>query len=1085
MLNKIPRNLLLLVCLFPTVPAGLLHGQTAASDIAGTVRDATGAILPGVRVTVTNQATGQQRQLTTDSNGNFLAAALPAGEYIVKAELPDFKTEIRPGVLLQVGRQAKVDFVLDVGSISEEVTVEESATPLQSSNAEVSEVIDNARVNSLPLNGRQFVDLTLLTDNVFVAPRGTRGSALAQTGPAVLVAGQRPGHNMYYLDGVSVTDQYFNHLAASPPPDAIQEFNIQKSIYPPEFGGKASATISAVTKSGANAFHGDLYEFVRNDILDARNFFDPEQKPPYRQNQFGATLGGPLEKGSTFFFLSYEGLRARQSLTQRFTVPSIKVRGGDFSGLPTIYDPMRTDAAGRRQPFSGNLIRTDRLDPVALAFIRKLPLPNLPGEVQNYIATPVLRSDNDQGSLRIDHHLKQSDTLFVRFYQGNFDTLQPFGSSLLNETLVPGFGYSLVTRTTNVAIGETHVFTPNVVSESRLGFLRVAGGQQGENRGYDFAAENGVQGIAPASDQTGYPSVSFSGGYSTAGDPPNLFTRRDNSFDFLENVSWIRGPHSLKFGAYVFRLQFNPSESPNARGSFTYSPRFTSSAAGLADGNAFADFLLGYPTAAQAGIGPGGREYGRGLWTHFYAQDDWRINNALTFNYGLRYEVNGQITDTQNRLSNIELNRVVIASDSQGRISPVANALLPLIPVPVLSSKAADYDRSLQLPNYHHVAPRIGLAWSPSDKTVLRAGWGLFFNQASYNIQTALTENLPFFFNKSVNTAATALLPAANTENILLSSPTGTIGGSGLNYNYRSEFADSWNLNIQRLIGKSLVVQAGYFGSHVSGADNSTFENVPTPGPGAIDPRRPNPLISGFKMIRWDGYSIYHSGTFKIEKRMSGGLRFDASYTWSKSIDDASDVGTTFAETNIPQDVRNVRAEKAISSFDHRHRLVFSYSYQLPLGKRRRILQGWTLTGLGSFQSGAPFTVILPDDNANIGTGPAQRPNLIGDPNRNAPRSADQWFNTAAFQMPAPFTFGTAGRNVVFAAPESNVDVSLMKETGVKENARVQFRCEVFNVLNHTNFADFPGRIAFTPTFGRYTSAQNPRQIQLALKLLF
>jgi hypothetical protein len=271
----------------------------------------------------------------------------------------------------------------------------------------------------------------------------------------------------------------------------------------------------------------------------------------------------------------------------------------------------------------------------------------------------------------------------------------------------------------------------------------------------------------------------------------------------------------------------------------------------------------------------------------------------------------------------------------------------------------------------------------------------------------------------------------------------------------------------------------------VSGADNSTFQNVPTPGPGAIDPRRPDPLLSGYKMIRWDGYSIYHAGTFKIEKRVSRGLTLDANYTWSKSIDDASDVGTTFSETNIPQDVRNVRAERALSSFDHRHRFVFSYSYKLPFQHGGRLLQGWTMAGLGSFQSGAPFTVILPTDNANIGSGPAQRPNLIADPNLNAPHTSREWFNTAAFQMPSAFTFGSSGRNVVFGAPEKNVDVSLSKETVLKESARLQFRVEAFNVFNHTNFADVPGRTAFTSTFGQYTSAENPRQIQLAMKLLF
>lgn len=1065
--------------------ATTLSAQTATSEIAGTVRDATGGVLPGVAISLTQVASGRTRQLMTDANGSYVATALPVGEYTVKAELPNFQSALRQGIVLQVGRQAQVDMTLQVGSINQAVTIDVSAPPLQTANAELSEIIDNTRVTELPLNGRQFVDLTLLTDNVFVAPRGTRGSALAQTGPAVLVAGQRPGHNMYFLDGVSVTDQYFNHLVASPPIDAIEEFNIQKSIYPPEFGGKASATVSAVTKSGGNDFHGDLYEFVRNDVFDARNFFDPAHIPPYRQNQFGGTAGGPIHRDRTFAFVSYEGLRVRQSLTQLFSVPSLKVRNGDFSSLATIYDPLTTDGTGKRQPFSNNAIRSTRWDPAAVAFINKLPLPNLPGEAQNYLATPELQNDYDQGTARVDHQLTHNDSLFGRLYRADFDTFQPFGSSQLNETLVPGFGYSLTTRTTNVALGETHVFNPKVISEFRLAYLRVAGGQQSQNQGFNFAGRNGIGGIAPSPDQAGYPAISFSGEYATAGDPANLFTRRDNSFDLLENLSWIRGSHALKFGTYIFRLQFDPSESPNARGSFTFTPRYTSSAAGLGDGNAFADFLLGYPSSAQAGIGPGGREYGRSLWTHFYAQDDWRVDRGLVLNYGVRYEINSPITDTQNRLSNIELNRFVVASDGNGQINPLAMALLPLIPVPVVTSKAAGYDRALQLPNYHRIAPRIGLAWTPSDKTVIRAGWGLFFNQAAYNIQTALTENLPFFFNTSVNTASTTPIPTLTTENILLAPQNGTIGGSAVNYNYRSEVADSWSLNLQRQIGSDWVLQAGYFGSHVSGADDSTYQNVPTPGPGAIDPRRPDPLLSGYKMIRWDGYSLYHAGTFKVEKRVRRGLTFDANYTWSKSIDDASDVGSTFSETNIPQDVRNVRAERALSSFDHRHRFVFSYTYQLPFQHRGRLLEGWTMTGLGSLQSGAPFTVILPTDNANIGSGPAQRPDLIANPNVNAPHTAQQWFNTAAFQMPSPFTFGSSGRNVVFAAPEKNMDISIIKDTALKEGTRLQFRTEVFNVFNHTNFEDVPGRTAFTSTFGRYTSAENSRQIQLAMKFLF
>ena len=1082
--------------------ACLAYGQAGTGEISGAVRDSTGAALPGVRLTLTDRRTTYSREVVTTSNGSYVAAALGAGEYAIKAELTNFRTQIREGIVLQVGRQERVDLVLAVGDQSEVVTVQDSVSLVNSSNAELSEVIGTERIVNLPLNGRQFVDLTLLSANVFKAPRGTRGSALAQTGAAVLVGGQRAGHNMYYLDGVSVTDQYFNHLVAAPPVDAIQEFNIQKSIYAAEFGGKASATISAVIKAGGKAVHGTAYEFLRNDILDARNFFDSGKKPAYRHNQFGGAIGGPIRKDQTFFFVSYERLRARQGLTQTFSVPRPAARAGDFSGLAAIYDPLTTTPSGSRTVFPGNRIATNRLDPVAIAFLGKMPEANLVGEAQNFLASPTLRNDDDQGVMRIDHRLTSKDNLFGRLYVADFDTFQPLGSGLLNESLVPGFGYYLTTHTKSIGLGETHVFSAGAVSEFRFGFLRVTGGQQSQNQGVHFAALNGVGGISPSADQTGYPSVSFSGAYSTAGDPANLFTRRNNSFDVLENVSLIRGPHSLKFGAYIFRLQFNPSESPNARGSFTFTPRYSSSAAGLGDGNAFADFLLGYPSSAQAGVGPGGSEYGRSTWSHFYAQDDWRIRRSLMFNFGVRYEINGKITDTQNRLSSIETDRFVIASDDEGRVNAFAGGLLGLIPGRYVTSKEAGYERSLQRPNYHHIAPRAGMAWEVSDKTVIRAGWGLFFNQAAYNIQTALTENLPFFFNKSVNTAVTTLTPSLTTSTILSASGNGTSGGSSLDYAYRSEFADSWSFNLQRKLGREWALEVGYFGSHVTGADNSTYRNIPLPGPGAIDARRPNPLISAFKAIRWDGWSIYHSGTVKVERRLARGLSVNANYTWSKSIDDASDVGSTFAETNIPQDVRNVRAEKALSSFDHRHRVVFSFSYALPFSDRpgglshfdrpgglshfgNKLVKGWTVAALGSAQSGAPFTVTIPTDNANIGAGPSQRPNLVGDPNATAPRTAERWFDTSVFAMPSQFTFGSAGRNIVFGDNEVNVDLGLHKDTAVNDRARIQFRAEIFNLFNRTNFADVPGRIAFTPAFGRYSSALNSRQVQLALKLLF
>jgi len=1051
------------------------------AEIRGKVTDSTGAVLPGVLVTLTNKGGNQERTQTANGEGNYLFASLSNGDYVLTAELSGFKIQIRDGITLQAGQHINVDVTLEVGTIAEAITVTEAAPLLRTNNAEVSEVIENQRLNNLPLNGRQFVQLSLLSDNVYLTPVGTRGAALAQTGRQVVIAGQRVGHNMYTLDGVSITDQYFNNLVISPSIAALQEFKIQKSIYSAEFGGKASANINAVTKSGTNGYHGSLLEFLRNDIFDTRNYLDPEDKakPPVRLNQFGGSLGGPLARNHLFFFTNYEGSFERRGLTRAFSLPSARVRSGDFSGLPTIYDPLRLDPqTGQRLPFVGNRIPQERLNPVALAFLQKVPLPTSVGEVQNFLASPSIKNDSHQGTLRLDYTVSPRDSVFARVTGANMVTFQPYGNSNLNETLVPGFGYQITTRSRNVAFSHTHVFAPNLVNEFRAGYLRVTGGQESENRGVDFGSMSGLQGVTHDSKKMGYPAINFADAYSSMGDPATLTVRRNNSFDFFDNISWTSGAHSVKFGTYIYRLRFNPLSSPNARGSLNFTPRFTSSAPALADGNAFADFLLGYPSSAQAGIGRGETD-GRTLWTHFYAQDDWRPSGRVTLNLGLRYEINAPLVETGNRFSNPESNRFVIASDSDGNIHPDANAFLPSIPVPYVTSKDSGYDRSLERPNYNRLAPRVGFAWSPgsSDRLVVRSGFGLFYNQAGYSINENLALNLPFYFNKTITIPVDQAVPAFTTANILLAPNTGSIGGSGLNYNYRSEYAESWTLSVQRSLRADWAVMATYLGSRVVGADNSTYFNIPEPGPGPIDARRPNPALSAIRTIVWDGWSNYHSLTLKLEKRFANRLGFDTNYTWSKAMDDASDAGATFHEFNVPQDVRNLRAEKGLSSFHHAHRFVFTASYELPMG--------WTLNSIGTFQTGAPITINLPNDNANIGPGPAQRPVLLHDPNLKEGRTAERWFDTDAFAMPAPFTFGSAGRNIVYEGGERNVDLSLTKQFRIKEPAQLEFRTEVFNVFNFLNFVGAPGRIAFTPNFGRLFNAGPSRQMQFGLKLTF
>jgi len=534
-----------------------------------------------------------------------------------------------------------------------------------------------------------------------------------------------------------------------------------------------------------------------------------------------------------------------------------------------------------------------------------------------------------------------------------------------------------------------------------------------------------------------------------------------------------RGDHRYKVGGYLFHLRFNPVNPNAARGIFTFNGQWT--------GNAFADFLLGYPSAAQVGIGRAD-EHGRTTWFHVYGQDDWKPRSNLSINYGLRYEINSQMADEDNRLSAIDLSapggRFVIASDEDGTISPAAQPLLGQIPISFITSQNAGWTRGLLRPSYLRFAPRAGLAWALGDRadTVVNAGFGVFLNQWAYSVQQALAQTLPFFFAKTVDAASDAIRPSFATETMLLAPANGTVGGSTMNHDYRTEYAKNVTVGVQRQLSATTAIDVGYLGSWVVGADSSTVLNVPEPGPGAIGPRRPVPQLSNITAIRWDGYSIFHALTVKVERRQPNGLSFSANYTLSKAVDDASDPGATTYETNLPQDVRNMSAERALASFDHRHRVVGNVTYTLP--------RGWRITGITTLQSGAPFTVNLGTDRANIGSGPAQRPDVLCDPNDGAPRSPTQWVNTSCFALPAPFTFGNAGRNTLFAPGYGDVDLAISKDVALRNAARLELRWEIFNLLNRANF-DVPNRVFGTSNFGRIFSAGSARQMQLGAKLTF
>ncbi len=1068
-----------------------VSAQTNTGAISGLVVDTSGGVLPGATVRASHPTSGFAIERVTDAEGRFFLPALPTGNWDVTAELPGFRRATQTGVVLELGRTIQLEFTLSLGAMSEEVTVEVSTPLLQATTAEISDVIEAREVEQIPLNGRQFLQLAQLSDAVVIPPGGTRGGALQQAGPLPNVGGQRAGHNIYLLDGFKVTDELFNNLVINPSVDSIQEFKIQKSQYPPEFGGKASALINVATKAGANRFHGSVFEFIRDDRFDAYNFFDDRSQPvpPLDQQQYGGALGGPIVKDRTFFFLSYERQDTRRSLTRTFSVPDAAARGGDFSGWDPICDPSTINrSTGACTPFAGNQIPADRLDPLALTFLGNVPLPNGAGQFQNLTSAEAQDKDAHQFSLRVDHRLTERDQLFVRFSSFDADEVQPFGTSVLQETLVPGFGRTLDTTARNLGISHTHTIGVNMLNELRFGFMRVHGGQRSVNIGSDFATQVGLLGVSTNPRDAGFPQISTAGLFSTMGDPTSFVSRENEHFELYDNFLIDRGAHRLKFGGYLFHLRFRPVNADTARGAFSYTGQWT--------GNALADFLLGFPTSARSGIGDGD-ENARTTWLHLYVQDDWRARDNLSINYGVRYEYNSHMKDVDNRLSTIDFSvpggRYVIASDDAGNISPEAEAMLPLIPIPWVTSAEAGWDRSLLRPSKLRLAPRLGfaLALDGERPAVIRGGYGVFLNQWAYSVQTAFTRNLPFFSLKQVDAPSDQLVPTLRTRDILAGDATGTVGGTIMDNNYQVEYTQTWSGGLQIEALPRTMFEVAYMGSYTIGADNSTIRNVPVPGPGPIDERRPIPQLSAVRAIRFDGTSIYHAVTLKAERRFNGRFSFNTAYTLSQSRDDASSPGATAFEANVPQDVRNIfPGEEALSSFHHRHQFVASGSYHLPFfegagGAAEALGAGWRVTVIATLQSGAPFTVNLGQDVANIGSGPAQRPNQVGDPTLPASqRSAEQWFNPGVFTQPDLFTFGSALRNSVFAPGLAVVDLSIQKDWPIGDDGRLEVRWEIFNLLNRANF-DVPNRIFGTPNFGRIFSAQNAREMQLGLRYSF
>ena len=1075
--------------------------QMNTAEISGIVNDPSGATV--ANATIEAVEAGTQLKYTTVSNasGEFLIAQLPVGVYKLTVTANGFKQLLQSGIVVHAGDKLRQTFSLQLGEQSDLVTVTGEAGLLQVESAAIKDTIQQQQVIDLPLKGRSFIDLVGLTPGVTIPPAGTRGSALQQAGQVFGILGQRTGHNLYLVDGVSVTDEAFNNLVLSPSVDAIQEVTINQTSYDAEFGGKSGGVINVITKSGNNGFHGSLFEFVRNNIFDAKNYFVPPTKPipPYKQNQFGGSIGGPIRKNKTFFFLNYEGVRIRKSQTQVLHVPTAAEASGNFTGSGiTVYMP------GTTTMYPNDTIPT--IDPVAAALLAKVAQ-GLPGGFPAILApnatvnaTELSTIGVNQYNARIDHTFSSSDSVFVRGSIFDANEFDPFGSGALNEALLPGFGYNLRTHTDNLSATWSHVFNPSWINELRFGWLWVGGGQSSPNAGINFAGPTGLQGVSSNPLDTGYPQATITG-FSTMGEPTQYVTRKDNNYELYDNVLWHHGTHTVKFGGYFFHLAVQPVNANNARGAFGFTGRFTNPGQG-----GLGDFLLGAPNSGSGSTYGRGDLQGRTNWAHFYIQDGWQITPSLKLDIGLRYEYNQNLTEANNNMAIINTlvpnGVLVIASNGAGQISSTATALLGNIPAGLthITSTQAGWNNSLLQPRPLRLAPRIGLAWaSPDHKTVIRSGFGIYTNQAAYNIIQNAALNLPFYFAKleTVPPAPPGMLvpPPFTTENIL---NAGSVSANNLNHDFKIEYNNVWNLSVQHSFSSSTSFQAEYIGSYTVHADNQALQNLFLSGQTV----RPIPQLSGFTTISWDGWQKYNALALTFKQRLWQGLAVTSTYTWSKSLDDASNPGPDNAGPNVPQDPNNYAAEKGPSDFDHRHRFVTAFLYQIPFLKNSEgwihtAFGEWQVGGIWTLQSGAPFTVNLNNDNANNGTPVnSQRPNFVCDPN-NGPKTTVTWFTTTCFSQPAKGTYGTAGRNTVIGPGLDNFDATLQKQFPVHENMNLQFRLDIFDFLNHPNFNApvGPGRTFIAAAnshlgstkspFGSITSAQDPREMQFSLRLAF
>jgi hypothetical protein len=1080
MMRRIRVAAILIVLIGSLIAPTTARAQLNAGRIVGTVTDPSHAAVPQATVVVSHTATGLSVTVTTGGRGDYVVTPLNPGVYRVTVTLDGFQTAVVEAVEVQVGQSARIDVELKVGAVTESTTVTAGMPLLDTESGTLGHVVTNTQIVNLPLNGRSFYELARLTPGAVLLPGGGNLQRIrANYISGTAVSGVRGSQTTFMLDGVDITDHHQGGSLIQTSVDALQEFKVQQSAYSAEFS-QAGGALNATTKSGSDQLHGALFDFVRNDVFDARNSFARATEELKRQ-QFGGTLGGPLVRKRTFFFASYEGMRERQGLVFNNTVPSAAMRTGDFSASSrSIYDPLT------RQPFANDVIPASRLSQQALYFARFLPDPNTSSGTFSW--APVRQLNSDQVTVRIDQTLSERTRIFGRYSWHDQRLSEP------NQ--YPALGNApLRTRGQNVVLSMTNTLSSSFLHDVRFSYLPAVldlkaylqGAEQYQTagvRGFEETARPGVGGSFPDFSWSGYTAMNGS-----------AFDQRPKTQDLkvwevTDNVTWITGRHILKVGGKLRRWVPLFTDSKQYAGQWSFDGSITQNPTSPAGtGDAFADFLLGYPRQATRAF-PADTFGGQANYWHGYLQDDFKVSSRLTLNLGLRYEYSPWLSGYRGQVGTFQPGsaRPIIVASDRGAPDLAAQFAGPsafaLFQDAIQTSSQAGLPLSITKTDRAQVGPRAGFAWRPfGDRTVARGGYGLFYEQESSGDRVN-NNMVPFRLDQtSFNDQSPPVRTMADffLGTRLTSSAAPSIGASALGQKMGRDH--HFSLGVQQQVAPFTVLEVNYVGNIGRFLNGTTNINIPEPGPGGIQARRPYPQFGSISYFNDTQETTYHSLQTSLEQRTHGGLFYLASYTWSKSL-------TT---QNAPAVGGNGGREKARSGFDVPHNIAISAGYELPFGRDRRllgnasgvvdgVLGGWQVQSIYVWRSGRPFSPTISSDRANTGVG-GQRPDRVGSGKLDAPTVA-LWFDKTAFVLPARFTYGNSGGNILREDSYKTLDFSLFKQFRFGTH-RLQFRAEAFNVTNTPSF-NAPNSAIDTAAGGRVTStSSSPRQIQFALKYDF